>query len=139
MHGINPKNVTFEVLENLTLSNESDMVNKTIGLVKDYGCDIAIDDFGSENSNFSRLLSLRSDYIKIDAAFVKGCDQDLEKQKIIGAIVQLTKRLGIKSVAEYVSSEPIYETIKHLGVDYAQGYLFGKPEPTIHEDFDITL
>ncbi len=139
MHGINPTNVTFEVLENLTLSNESDMVNKTIGLVKDYGCDIAIDDFGSENSNFSRLLSLRSDYIKIDAAFVKGCDQDLEKQKIIGAIVQLTKRLGIKSVAEYVSSEPIYETIKHLGVDYAQGYLFGKPEPTIHEDFDITL
>lgn len=129
LHGINPKNVTFEILKNLTLSKDGDLVNKTIGLVKDYGCDIAIDDFGSENSNFSRLLSLQSDYIKIDGAFVKDCDTDLEKQKIIDAIVQLTKRLGIKSVAEFVSSESIFETIKHLGVDYAQGYLFGKPEP----------
>lgn len=128
-HGIDPKNVTFEVLENLTLSKDGDLVNKTIGLVKDYGCDIAIDDFGSENSNFSRLLSLQSDYIKIDGAFVRDCDTDLEKQKIIDAIVQLTKRLGIKSVAEFVSNESIFETIKRLGVDYAQGYLFGKPEP----------
>jgi EAL domain-containing protein (putative c-di-GMP-specific phosphodiesterase class I)/GGDEF domain-containing protein len=131
-YGINPKNVTFEVLENLTLSKDGDLVNSTIGLVKDYGCDIAIDDFGSENSNFSRLLSLRSDYIKIDGAFVRDCDTDLEKQKIIDAIVQLTKRLGIKSIAEFVSSESIYETIKRLGVDYAQGYLFGKPEPIAH-------
>jgi len=128
-HGIDPKNVTFEILENLTLSKDGDLVNSTIGLVKDYGYDIAIDDFGSENSNFSRLLSLRSDYIKIDGAFVRDCDTDLEKQKIIDAIVQLTKRLGIKSVAEFVSTEAIFETIKHLGVDYAQGYLFGKPEP----------
>ena len=128
-HGINPRNVTFEVLENLTLSKDGDLVNSTISLVKDYGCDIAIDDFGSENSNFSRLLSLQSDYIKIDGAFVRDCDVDLEKQKIIDAIVQLTKRLGIKSIAEFVSTEAIFETVKRLGVDYAQGYLFGKPEP----------
>ncbi|MBE0496922.1 MAG: EAL domain-containing protein [Campylobacterales bacterium] len=129
-YGVNPHNITFEILENITLSKESDLITGTIGLVKDYGCDIAIDDFGSENSNFSRLLSLQSDYIKIDGSFVHNCDKDLEKQKIIDAIVQLAKRLGIKCIAEFVSTEAIFETIKVLGVDYAQGYLFGKPEPS---------
>jgi c-di-GMP phosphodiesterase len=125
---INPNNVTFEVLENLTLSQEGDMVTKTIGLIKNYGCHIAIDDFGSENSNFGRLLSLQSDYLKIDGLFIRGCDQDENKQKIISAIVELSKRLDIMTIAEYVESESIFQTIKKLGVNYAQGYLFGKPE-----------
>ncbi len=126
---INPHNVTFEVLENLTLSSEGDVVTKTIALVKDYGCNIAIDDFGSEHSNFGRILSLQSDYLKIDGIFVRNCDTDPEKQKIIDAIVQLARRLGIKTIAEYVTDEAVFGTIKELGVDYAQGYLFGKPEP----------
>lgn len=127
---IDLNNVTFEILENLTISKESDLVNQTIAQIKEFGCDIAIDDFGSEKSNFSRILSLRSDFIKIDGAFVRDCDKDFEKQKIIDAIVQLAKRLGIKSIAEFVSTEEIFETVKRLGVDYVQGYLFGKPEPT---------
>ncbi len=126
---VNPTNVTFEILENITLSKEGDFITQTISLVKDYGCKIAIDDFGSENSNFSRILSLQSDYIKIDGAFIAGCDTDLEKQKIISAIIQLANTLGIKCIAEYVSSKEIYETIKKLGVDYAQGYYFGMPSP----------
>ena len=134
-YGIDPSNVTFEVLENLTLSKEGELVERTIALVKDYGCNIAIDDFGSENSNFGRILSLQSDYLKIDGLFVRGCDMDPGKQKIIGAIVQLAKRLGIKTVAEYVENEAIYETVKRLGVDYAQGYLFGMPSPMC--DFQI--
>ncbi|MBN2895828.1 MAG: EAL domain-containing protein [Campylobacterales bacterium] len=126
---INPRRLTFEVLENLTLSEEGEVVAKTIGLIKDYGCNIAIDDFGSEHSNFGRILSLQSDYLKIDGVFVRDCDTDGEKQKIIDAIVQLARRLGIKTIAEYVSSEAIFETVKALVVDYAQGYLFGQPEP----------
>lgn len=128
INNINPKNVTFEILENLTLSSDSDMITKTLGLVKDYGCAVAIDDFGSENSNFGRLLSLNSDYLKIDGAFIKDCDTNYEKREIIFAVVALAKNLGIKTIAEFVSTEAIFETIKILGVDYAQGYLFGKPE-----------
>lgn len=127
-YNIEPKNVTFEILENLTLSEDGDFISKTISLVKDYGCEIAIDDFGSENSNFSRILSLKSDYIKVDGAFVINCDKDLEKQKIIAAIVQLAKRLEIKTIAEYVSTKEIFETVRDLGIDYAQGYYFGMPE-----------
>jgi PAS domain S-box-containing protein/diguanylate cyclase (GGDEF)-like protein len=126
---VDPKNVTFEILENLTLSSDGDKVTSTLALVKDYGYNIAIDDFGSENSNFGRILSLRSDYLKIDGMFIKDCDTNPEKRQIIDAIVQLAKKLEIKTIAEYVSSESIFNVIEGLGVDYAQGYYFGKPAP----------
>ena len=124
---INLSNVTFEILENLTLADDDVRIGEMISRLKGKGSQIAIDDFGSENSNFSRLLSLQSDFIKIDGIFIKNCDTQIEKQKIIKAIVDLSKALGIKCVAEFVSSKEIFETIKILGVDYAQGYYFGKP------------
>lgn len=127
LHNINPNNITFEVLENITLSNKGNMINKTLSLIKEYGCHLAIDDFGSENANFGRLLSLNSDYLKIDGMFITGCDTNQEKRQIIKAIVGLAKNLDIKTIAEYVSSESIFNTIRDLGVDYAQGYYFGKP------------
>lgn len=128
-HSIKPPQVTFEVLENLSISGGSKSITETLKKLSCAGYKIAIDDFGSDRSNFSRFLSLRSDYIKIDGIFVKGCDESLEKQQIVDAIVQLAKRLDIKTVAEFVSSESIFETVKKLGVDYAQGYYFGRPEP----------
>lgn len=127
---INLSNVTFEILENLTLVDNETEIKKMITSLKNEGCKIAIDDFGSENSNFSRLLSLQSDFLKIDGLFIKECDTQIKKQQIIRAIVGLAKTLGIKCVAEFVSSKEIFETIKLLGVDYAQGYYFGKPEIT---------
>jgi PAS domain S-box-containing protein/diguanylate cyclase (GGDEF)-like protein len=128
-NSIKPSQVTFEVLENLSISSGSEGVAKTLKKLSSLGYKIAIDDFGSDRSNFSRFLSLRSDYIKIDGIFVQGCESSVEKQQIIDAIVQLAKRLKIKTVAEFVSTKEIFETIKKLGVDYAQGYYFGRPEP----------
>ena len=126
---VDPGNVTFEILENLTLSSDGDKVTSTLALVKDYGYNIAIDDFGSENSNFGRILSLRSDYLKIDGMFIMDCDINPEKRQIIDAIVQLAKKLDIKTIAEYVASESIFHVIEELGVDYAQGFYFGRPSP----------
>lgn len=125
---IDLSNVTFEILENLTLVDNEPKIKEMITRLKNEGSQIAIDDFGSENSNFSRLLSLQSDFLKIDGLFIQDCDTQIEKQQIIRAIVGLAKTLGIKCVAEFVSSKEIFETIKFLGVDYAQGYYFGKPE-----------
>ncbi|NWF67336.1 MAG: EAL domain-containing protein, partial [Campylobacterales bacterium] len=127
-YSINLSNVTFEILENLTLSNDDIKIRDMITMLKKSGSLIAIDDFGSENSNFSRLLSLQSDFIKIDGMFIQNCDKQTEKQTIIKAIVELAKALDMKTVAEFVSSKEIYDMVKTLGVDYAQGYYFGKPE-----------
>ncbi|MFP4487258.1 MAG: EAL domain-containing protein, partial [Campylobacterales bacterium] len=128
-YNITPSNVTFEILENLTISKDSTTISDTLKKLHNNGYKIAIDDFGSDRSNFSRFLSIKSDYIKIDGVFVQGCDSSIEKQQIIDAIVQLAKRLEIKTIAEFVSTKEIFETIKKLGVDYAQGYYFGRPEP----------
>lgn len=127
-YNINLSNVTFEILESLTLVDNETKIIEMITRLKNEGSKIAIDDFGSENSNFSRLLSLQSDFLKIDGLFIQDCDSKIEKQQIIKAIVELAKTLKIKCVAEFVSSKEIFETIKLLGVDYAQGYYFGKPE-----------
>lgn len=130
-NSINLSNVTFEILENLTLSSDDVKIRNMLTALKQLGCEIAIDDFGSENSNFSRLLSLQSDFIKIDGLFIKDCDREPEKQMIIKAIVNLAKAFDMKTVAEFVSSKEIFETIKGLGIDYAQGYYFGKPQRNI--------
>lgn len=128
-YNIDLKQVTFEILENLTIKDGKDLIRDRLLELKKLGCHLAIDDFGSDRSNFARILSLKCDYLKIDGVFIRGCDEDSQKREIIEAIVQLAKKLGIKTVAEYVSSKSIFETIKELGVDYAQGYYFGMPTP----------
>lgn len=130
-YNIDPTNVTLEILENITLVNDNNVLLNCLNEIKDLGFKIAIDDFGSENANLSRILSLNVDYIKIDAIFIKDIDKDLEKQKVVYAIVQLAKELNIKTVAEFVSSEEIFNTVKKLGIDYAQGFYLAKPVESI--------
>jgi len=127
-YSIKPENFTLELLENITLSSDNEYILTNLGKIKSFGCKIAIDDFGSENSNFSRIISLKSDYLKIDGMFIRDIDKDEEKQKVISAIVQLAKKLEIKTVAEFVFDEAIFKMVKDLGVDYAQGYFLGKPQ-----------
>lgn len=129
-YNINPNNVTFEILENITIDENSDIIEQ-INSLKDGGFGIAIDDFGADNSNFSRFLDIDCDIIKIDRIFIKNIDKNEKHKIIVKTIVNLAKMLNIKTVAEYVENKEILETIKECGVDYAQGYLIGKPEAKI--------
>lgn len=131
LHGIKPVQVTLEMLEDITLSHNNEAISEKLEAIKKAGYRIAIDDFGSENSNFSRILSFKSDYIKIDGIFIHEIDTSPEKQKILEAIVLLAKKLDIKTVAEFVSDEAIFNKIREIGVDYAQGYFLGKPEQNV--------
>ena len=125
---IKPENVTLEILENITLANESKNIIKQINNLKSQNFKIAIDDFGADNSNFARLLDIDCDYIKIDMLFIKNIDKNMRYQLIVKAIVNLAKTLNLKTVAEYVENEEILKIVKECGVDYAQGYFIGKPE-----------
>lgn len=93
-----------------------------------YGCKIAIDDFGSGYSNFEYILKLDADYIKIDGSLIKDIDHNKDSQDIVKTIVSFAKLKNISTIAEFVSSKEIYEKVVELGVDYSQGYYFGKPE-----------
>ena len=118
--------ITFEILETEALGNYSD-VQLFIDSVRTYGAKVAIDDFGAGYSNFSHILNLSVDYIKIDASLISNIDTDKNSRLLVETIVKLAEQLGIETVAEFVSSEEIYNTVKELGVDWAQGYWLGKP------------
>ena len=106
-------------------------VNNFIARIKDIGVKIALDDFGSGYSNFSILMKLQIDYLKIDGSLIKNIDKDKNAQIIVQTIVRFAKDLGLKTVAEFVCSKEIYEVVKSMGIDYAQGYFIGKPDEKV--------
>ena len=97
--------------------------------VRSYGIKMALDDFGSGYSNFSHVLNLPIDYIKIDSSLISNIDRDENSKRMVETIVSLAKKLHVQTIAEFVSSQEIYDIVKELEVDYAQGYHLGKPEP----------
>jgi len=95
------------------------------------GVQIAIDDFGSGYSNFTYLLELKPDYIKIDGSLIKDICKVEESYILVRTITNLAHELGIKVVAEYIENEEIYKKAKRLYIDGYQGYHLGAPNDTI--------
>ncbi len=120
--------MVFELLENESIDNYDEML-RTIREFKAFGAEIAIDDFGTGYSNFSHVLQLGVDYIKIDGSLVRNIVTDKQSRVLVEGIVEFSKRLGMKTIAEFVESEAILEALRGIGVDYAQGFYIGKPLP----------
>jgi len=120
--------LTIELLETEEFKDYSAVFNFCTK-VRSYGIKIALDDFGSGYSNFSHILKLPIDYIKIDASLISNIDRDPHSVIMVETIVGLAHKLNIETIAEYVSSKEILDVVTKLGVDYAQGYYLGKPEP----------
>ncbi|WP_457597704.1 EAL domain-containing protein [Hydrogenimonas sp.] len=120
--------ITFELLESEETKNY-DEISHFIEKVKQYGVKVAIDDFGSGYSNFAKILKLKVDYLKIDGSFIKRIDEDSDAREFVEIIYHLASHYNLKTVAEYVSSESIYETVRAIGIDYVQGYYIAEPRP----------
>ncbi|MFN3787781.1 MAG: EAL domain-containing protein, partial [Sulfurihydrogenibium azorense] len=118
--------VTIELLESESVSEYSKLRDK-INTLKDAGYKIALDDFGSGYSNILHIVELSFDYIKIDGQIIRKIDKDSISYSAVKAIRGLTKELNIPTVAEFVSSQEIFDKIKELGIDYGQGYFFKEP------------
>jgi len=118
--------VTFELLESEAIGDFK-KVGRFIGEVSRYGAKIAIDDFGSGYSNFSYLTKINADYIKIDGSLIENIDVDDASLIVVDTIVKFAKRLGIKTVAEYVHSSVVMDKVKELGIDYSQGFYIDEP------------
>ncbi|MBT0884578.1 GGDEF domain-containing phosphodiesterase [Campylobacter sp. 2018MI10] len=127
----------IEVLEDENIS-QNEKIKDFLKRIKELGCKIAIDDFGSGFSNFSYLLELMPDYIKIDGSIIEKITKDEKSEKIVKTIVLFSKSLGIKTVAEFVSTEEIFKKCIEVGVDEFQGFYLGKPSPTFtQEEIDL--
>lgn len=120
--------VVFEILESEGIENYDD-VSLFIEKVKALGAKIAIDDFGTGYSNFENILKLNVDYIKIDGSLIRGIANHQRHRIIVETIVDFARKIGAKTIAEFVSDKETYEAICTLGIDYSQGYFTGKPIP----------
>jgi EAL domain-containing protein (putative c-di-GMP-specific phosphodiesterase class I) len=99
--------------------------------LKDEGFRFAIDDFGSGYSSFYYLKYLPVDFLKIEGEFIKTLPNSPTDRVFIEGIVNVAKKLGIKTIAEFVENEKVVEVVKDkdLCIDHAHGYYIGKPEP----------
>jgi EAL domain-containing protein (putative c-di-GMP-specific phosphodiesterase class I) len=112
-----------EAVTNLPRANE---VIRRLGAL---GCRLALDDFGTGANTLVNLKTLQIARVKIDGSFVRDIVTDQRSQATVRAIVELAKGYSIDTVAEYVENQAIADVVRRLGVDYAQGYAFGRPEP----------
>lgn len=129
-YNIRPSRIVLEILEDIVTLTEADMLDQIKSLRK-IGFKVAIDDFGQENSNFSRLLELNPDYLKIDGAFIKNIIDDKQSQIIVEAIIDICKKSDIKTIAEYIHNEKVQNKIVEMGIDYSQGYYIGEPKENL--------
>jgi diguanylate cyclase (GGDEF)-like protein len=119
--------VTVELLETEDFE-DYETVEKFCKRIRSYGIKIALDDFGAGYSNFSHILNLPIDFIKIDASLIANIDRDPNAVVMVDTIVGLAKKLHIQTIAEFVASKEILSVVTDLGVDYAQGFHLGRPD-----------
>ena len=126
--GVNPKNIVLEITESFAI-NDMHRVMEIITGLKKLGPRIALDDFGTGYSSLNYIKQLPLDIIKVDKTFIDDIVEDDYAQAFVKLIVDLSKTIGTKIVVEGVEHKEQYDLLKRLGVDYIQGYYFGKPVP----------
>lgn len=126
--GVNPKNIVLEITESFAINDMQRVMDIITGLKK-LGPRIALDDFGTGYSSLNYIKQLPLDIIKVDKTFIDDIVEDDYAQAFIKLIVDLSKTIGTKIVVEGVEHKEQFELLKSLGVDYIQGYYFGKPVP----------
>jgi len=130
--GIDPNRVTLEILENISsYSGKNHLIQ--LGLLKKAGYKIAIDDFGTQYSNFERLLDMDIDFLKLDAKYIRNIDTDKKSQDIVESIIFFAKRNNIPCIAEFVHSKSVANKIQELGIEYSQGYYYSEPNEAVIE------
>jgi diguanylate cyclase (GGDEF)-like protein/PAS domain S-box-containing protein len=126
--GIEGKKICFEITETAAISNLTSAMT-FISSLKNLGCRFALDDFGSGLSSFAYLKNLPVDFLKIDGMFVKDIADDPIDHAMVKSINEIGHVMEMETIAEFVENDVIKGMLKEIGVDYAQGYGIGKPQP----------
>ena len=124
--------LTIEIIENEALQ-DFDKLNQFFKRYRKYGIKYALDDFGSGYANFAQFAKLDIDFLKIDGSIISNLIESDRMHKLLDSVLEFAKTFNLVSVAEYVSSEELFELLKDK-VDMIQGYYIGKPEPYLLSD-----
>ena len=117
--------LTIELTET-ALPQDNSVILKFIHKVKGLGCKIAIDDFGSGNTSFKQLKTVKADILKIDGIFIKDINHNPDSILFVKTLLEFARAHNLTTVAEFVETEEIARTLMKLGVDCMQGYYFGQ-------------
>ena len=126
--GVAPQRLIFEVTETAAVSHIG-RAAKFAERLAELGCGFALDDFGAGFGSFYYLKHLPFDYLKIDGEFVRQCAENEIDRLVIAAVVQIARGMGTRTIAEFVADDEIAAVVTRLGVDYGQGFHFGRPAP----------
>ena len=124
--GIAHEQVVFEVVESERIQD----LQQLCWLLKQYRAKdfrVALDDVGSGYSTLTVLEGVRSDYSKLDAELIRNVDTDKYKAVLLGKLLEASRELGVKTIAEGVESVEEYEWLRDHGADYAQGFYVARP------------
>lgn len=125
---IKPSALTFEITETVVLSMLG-QVRQFMSSLRRYDICFSLDDFGTGTSSLGVLRQLDVDFLKIDGAFVRDCATNAVDAAMLKTIRDLANALGLKTIAEYATDAAIVAKLREIGIDYAQGWAFAKPEP----------
>ena len=123
-----PRSVCFEITETAAIAN-FDKAARFFGEMKSLGCLFSLDDFGAGMSSFGYLKHLPVDFIKIDGSFVKDVAHDPVAVAMVRAINDVGHVMGKKTIGEFVDGEIVLNTLREIGVDFAQGHWISPPTP----------
>ncbi len=126
--GVEPHRLILEIHEGVSSGSKEAYVEQ-LQQLKQSGYQLAIDDFGTEYSNFERILELEIDMIKVDAKYIRNIHQDRTSYEIVRAMVFFARNAGIRTAAEFVHCAEVQAVVEALGIDESQGFLFSEPAP----------
>jgi EAL domain-containing protein (putative c-di-GMP-specific phosphodiesterase class I) len=133
---VNPEQVCFEITETVADRDFEQAIHFMNLLKNRLGCQLSLDDIGIGSSNLANLSKFNVDFMKIDGSFIKDVLVNPYSELVVNFITSAAKLYGRQTIAEYVENAQQLEKLERLGVDFAQGYFTGKPEPLFDPALD---
>jgi EAL domain-containing protein (putative c-di-GMP-specific phosphodiesterase class I) len=125
---LQPSDVVFEVSEQESIEN-FDIFREVRDYYGKLGFQIALDDVGAGYASLEAVMELAPEFIKVDRAFCAKIDEDPGRQQLLAALQSLAERIGARIIGEGLDTIEELDTLGRIGIDFGQGWLFGKPHP----------
>lgn len=129
--GVPLKHLVLEVTETVLMDGQDNKAARAIERLRRKGMLVALDDFGTGYASLTHLLSFPVDIIKIDKSFIDSLLKDRSSQLIVESLIDLSRKLGMRIVAEGIESEAQADRLQELGCNVGQGYYFARPGDTV--------
>jgi diguanylate cyclase (GGDEF)-like protein/PAS domain S-box-containing protein len=126
--GATPQDICFEITESAVVAN-LEQARRFIDVLHGMGCEFALDDFGGGLSSFANLKTLPINYLKIDGSFIRDLGVDTVNQAVVAAMIDLSRSLNFRVVAEQVEDQSSLDKARLMGIDFIQGFIIARPLP----------